>query len=580
MVDTATAADPRRSHVLTIAVEDYFQAAALRGAVTPRQWSRFERRVERNTRAALDLLEATGSRATFFVVGWIADQLPELVREIVRRGHEVASKGYHHRAIREMTPEQFREDLVRSREAIERAGGRQVLGYRIARDSFGLEDLWALDVLAQEGFAYDSSIYPRLRSLGSEGWRSTPFQHKSGDRVLWEVPLTSLHVAGLFFPFAGGAYFRQLPHGMATAVLRRWNRRREAPFVLHFHVWELDTDLPEITAAGRISTVRQHRNLREMPARLQEHLREYRFVGIAEHLGLTQGEVTVPARVPAPEVVPATTLAAHERLPVTVVVPCYNEELVLPYLSNTLEDVKRNLAGAYDLRFLFVDDGSTDETWSQLERIFGSRPDCSLWKQPRNMGVAAAIMAGIREAKTEVVCSIDCDCTYDPMQLQGMLPLLDDDVALVTASPYHPLGGVMNVPPWRLFLSRGLSRLYRRVLGQKLATFTSCFRVYRRSAMLDLELEEGGFLGVAEMIGLLSMKRARIAEQPAVLEVRMLGRSKMKIVRTIFGHLGLLARFASLRLKRRWSAPASSEAVAVEDPSVVAEAGEAKQGRR
>ena len=106
----------------------------------------------------------------------------------------------------------------------------------------------------------------------------------------------------------------------------------------------------------------------------------------------------------------------------------------------------------------------------------------------------------------------------------------------------------MNVPPWRLFLSKGLSRMYRRVLGQKLATFTSCFRVYRRSVMLDLKLDEGGFLGVAEMVGLLAMRRARVVEQPAVLEVRMLGRSKMKILRTIVGHLGLLARFSGLRL--------------------------------
>ena len=573
----ATSADQRRHHILTVAVEDYFQAAALRGTVTPRQWSRFERRVERNTRAALDLVEASGARATFFVVGWIADQMPELIQEIVRRGHEVASKGYHHRPIREMTPEQFREDLLRSREAIERASGLKVLGYRIARDSFGLEDLWALDVLAEEGFAYDSSIYPRLRSLGSESWRCTPFKHQVGEKVLWEVPLTSLHLAGVFLPFAGGAYFRQLPHGIAKAVLRRWNRTREAPFVLHFHVWELDSDLPEITAAGRISTVRQHRNLRQMPARLQEHLREYRFVGIAEHLGLEPVPVTVPARLPVTEA--DVPLATQDRLPVTVVVPCFNEELVLPYLSNTLEDVKRNLVGIYDLRFLFVDDGSTDETWSQLERIFGSRPDCSLWKQPRNMGVAAAIMAGIREAKTEVVCSIDCDCTYDPMQLGGMLPLLTEDVALVTASPYHPLGGVMNVPPWRLFLSRGLSRLYRRVLGQKLATFTSCFRVYRRSSMVSLQLEQSGFLGVAEMIGLLSMRRAQIAEQPAVLEVRMLGRSKMKIVRTILGHLGLLARFASLRLKRRWEAPPSPASASAEQPHVVGTI-DAKQGRR
>lgn len=538
-------------HILSIAVEDYFQAAALSGVVNPRQWSRFEKRVEQNTLATLALLDQCQSRATFFVVGWIADEMPDLVRELVRRGHEVASKGYQHRALREMTPAEFREDLLRSREVIERAAGRRVLGYRIARDHFGLEDLWALDVLAEAGFAYDSSVYPRLRSLRGEAWRRFPFPHQAHGRTLWEVPLTSLRFAGLSIPFGGGNYFRQLPHEVARAVLRRWDAEVQAPLVLHFHVWEFDPHLPDITAAGRFTHLRQHRNLGKMPGRLVDHLRTYRFGGIADWLGLAPEVLPErpPAAAPAHRPVPVAA-PPGQRTPVTVVVPCYNEELVLPYLSNALENVEQDLRRSYDVRFVFVDDGSTDETWGQLGRIFGPRADCTLVKQPRNAGVAAAIMTGIRTASTEVVCSIDCDCTYDPHQLLGMIPLLQDGVDMATASPYHPLGGVMNVPGWRLLLSKGLSRLYRLVLGQQLATFTSCFRVYRRSAFVGLQLREGGFLGVAEMVGLLALQRSRIAEYPALLEVRMLGRSKMRIVRTILGHLRLLARFAVLRLRR------------------------------
>ncbi len=563
-VAPAAGAGEARSHVVTVALEDYFQAAALGGVVQPRQWSRFEKRVERNTRTTLDLLASAGAKATFFVQGWIADEMPELVAELVHRGHEVASKGYQHRFIREMDRGEFREDVIRAREAIERACGRKVLGYRIARGSFALEDLWALDVLSEEGLAYDSSIYPRLRSLGSEGWRRFPFQHRSGDRQLWEVPLSSLSLAGLSIPFAGGFYFRQLPHFIAQGVLRRWTQLNQAPFVLHFHVWELDPALPQITAAGRFTQLRQHRNLEQMPERLADHLRTYRFQGIADYLGLRQeplAQAPAPLVRAVPEVVPLAP--GQERLPVTVVVPCYNEELVLPYLSNALEDLKRDLARAHDLRFVFVDDGSTDETWPQLGRIFGARPDCTLLKQPRNMGVAAAIMAGIKAAGTELVCSIDCDCTYDPHQLQDMIPLFGEGVDLVTASPYHPLGGVMNVPPWRLVLSKTLSRMYRLVLGQRLCTFTSCFRVYRRSAFVGLELREGGFLGVAEMVGILALRGSRIVEHPALLEVRMLGRSKMKILRTILGHLKLLVRFTAQRLRRGWTvkpgpAPAAS----------------------
>jgi glycosyltransferase involved in cell wall biosynthesis len=167
----------------------------------------------------------------------------------------------------------------------------------------------------------------------------------------------------------------------------------------------------------------------------------------------------------------------------------------------------------------------------------------------RNGGVAAAIQTGIRAATTEVVCSIDADCTYDPHLLAGMIPMLEDGVDLVTASPYHPEGAVRNVPEWRLSLSRGLSAMYRRLLHHKLYTYTSCFRVYRRSAAADVELTRRGFLGVMEMLGRMDLAGHGIREFPAVLEVRMIGRSKMKVLRTIAGHLGLYAELARLRVQ-------------------------------
>ena len=169
-------------------------------------------------------------------------------------------------------------------------------------------------------------------------------------------------------------------------------------------------------------------------------------------------------------------------------------------------------------------------------------------RHANNRGVAAAILTGIRKAQSDIVCSIDCDCTYDPHQLEALIPLLTDNVDMVTASPYHSEGAVRNVPGWRLFLSRTLSMLYRRVLHHRLATYTSCFRVYRRSTAEELDIREGGFLGVAEMLGRLDLDGGTIVECPAVLEVRLLGRSKMKTVRTIFGHLRLLARLSASRL--------------------------------
>jgi glycosyltransferase involved in cell wall biosynthesis len=145
-----------------------------------------------------------------------------------------------------------------------------------------------------------------------------------------------------------------------------------------------------------------------------------------------------------------------------------------------------------------------------LHNLFDSWGNCKAIHHERNLGVAAAIITGIRNAETEIVCSIDCDCTYDPHTLQEMIPKLAAGVDMVTASPYHPQGQVRNVPSWRLGLSKAASFLYRRVLRQKLYTYTSCFRVYRRSIMHDLDLRNGHFIGVAEMLGMLDLRGAEI----------------------------------------------------------------------
>jgi polysaccharide deacetylase family protein (PEP-CTERM system associated) len=539
---------PRR-HLLTVAVEDYFQAIAFRKLIQQSQWYRFERRVERNTQKALDLLDESGVKATFFTLGWVADEMPEVVRAIAARGHEVATKGYYHRTIQEMTPGEFREDLQRSREAIERASGIRVVGHRIARGHLGCEDLWALDVLADEGFVYDSSFYPRLRSTAGEPWRRFPFVHRHQDRSVQEFPLATFGWRGWLVPVAGGAYLRQLPHSLVRRAFEQWHRRYQSPFVMYFHVWELDPELPRITAASRLTRLRQYRNLERMPSLLRYYLSRYPFEPIRTHLGLAPEPAETRPAVARGTARPLELQGGEGRLPVTIVVPCFNEEKVLPYLRNTLSRVTEDLGAGYEVHFVFVDDASTDRTWEVLHETFGDLPRCQLVRHETNQGVAAGILTGLRQATTEVVCSIDCDCTYDPHQLKDMIPMLGEDVALVTASPYHPSGRVLNVPAWRLLLSKGLSALYRRVFRQKLHTYTSCFRVYRRSAVKDLEVRETGFLGVAEMLGLLDLQGRRIVEQPAVLEVRLLGHSKMKLVRTIRGHLRLLAWLVAARAR-------------------------------
>ncbi len=553
-----TVALPAKTHIITVALEDYFHGVAFANVIDRRQWSRFETRFEQNTERALELLDQFNVKGTFFVMGWVAERRPDVVREVVRRGHEIASSGYGKKSFRYFQPNEFRSDLKRARAVLEQASGERVLGYRVADRHLGARDLWALQVLAEEGYAYDSSFSPSGRSFSAEPWRRYLYSQQFGDKTFWELPLPAMDILGLLVPVAGGNYFRQLPGALVKTAVDRWHRKLSAPFVLYFRVWDLDPDQPRISSASTAAAIRHYRNPEKVPTLLKEFLNRYRFTSAATYLRLESEKVDEQATAPVQsndtrnkplEIVgKAVRTGQDHRLPITVVVPCFNEDSILPYLANTLRDMQHELEGTYDVHYVFVDDGSQDGTWPALQRLFGGRPDCRLIRQPRNTGVAAAILAGIAEAHTEVVCSIDCDCTYDPRQLRHLVSMLQPGVDLVTASPYHPAGQVLKVPRWRLALSRGASLLYRVVLNQPLHTFTSCFRVYRRSAVVGLQLREHGFLGVAELLAQMAVQGSRIVERPATLEARVLGRSKMKIVRTVAGHLRLLSRLVVLRL--------------------------------
>jgi Predicted xylanase/chitin deacetylase len=536
-----------KRHLLTVLVEDYFHVGAFENLIQQRNWSHFEARYERNTMKTLDLLDEFGSRATFFVLGWIAEKNPRIVREIVSRGHEVASRGFYHRSLKNLTDDEFREDLRRTSRVLEDAGGQKVIGYRAAEKLNYEKDSWVLDILAEEGYVYDASFLPTIRDK-----KQKRFTHQihTGGRAIWEFPYSTKNMGVGLLPISGGNYFRQIPYTLMRKAVREWHENFDAPFVFYFHVWELDPEQPRISAASSFNRIRHYRKLDKMEWVLKENLRLYDFCDAAEYLGLKE-EIRIEK--PKPETQKTTIEIRNPKSeiqnPMTVVIPCYNEEAALPYLANTLSSVEAKLAETgYSANFIFVDDKSTDRTFKKLTELFGARENVRIVRHETNQGVAAGIMTGLREARTEIVCSMDCDCTYDPHELAQMLPLLCEGVDMVTASPYHKKGGVRNVPEWRLFLSKGASWLYRRVLRSKLATYTSCFRVYRRSSVVDLPLQEKGFLGVAEMLGRLDLRGGRIVEYPAQLEVRLFGFSKMKTARTIFGHLKLLSRLTRERM--------------------------------
>ena len=542
----------QKRHILTVLLEDYFQVGAFDRLIREQNWSRFEPRYVQNTLKALDMLDKHNAKATFFVLGWIAEQSPDLIQEIVRRGHEIASRGYNHCPVSRMSPAEFRADVLRTRDILEKAAGQKIIGHRAAEKLNYKSDLWTLEVLAQENFEYDASFLPTYGAIKNARFRRFAHEHRGENRTIWELPYSTKRVGNFLLPISGGNYFRQIPYTVLRRAVEDWHVTAGAPFIMYFHVWELDAEQPRINAASTYNRIRHYRKLDKIEWILNENLNRYEFTSASDFLKLSVIQENLQRRVAESQTEIIEINSAIQRFggeqieKVSIVIPCYNEENTLPYLANTLRSLEKTLEN-YELKFLFVDDKSKDGTLDKLQQLFGAKSNARILQHAENKGVAAAIMTGIRSAETEIVCSIDADCTYDPHELANMIPLLREDVAMVTASPYHPNGGVRNVPAWRLSLSKGASWLYRKTLRQNLHTFTSCFRVYRKSAVAEIELKRNGFLGVAELFGKLVLRGEKIVEHPAVLEVRLFGFSKMKTARTIVGHIQLLSRLAILR---------------------------------
>ena len=538
----------KNRHLLTVLVEDYFHVGAFENLIQQRNWSNFEPRYEQNALKTLDLLDEFNTKATFFVLGWIAEQNPTLVKEIASRGHEIASRGFYHRSLSQLTTEEIREDLRRTNRVLESASNQKIIGYRSAEKLSYEKDERIFGILAAEEFAYDASFMPSRKTEKSK--RFAHQIHKLG-KAIWEFPYSTRNLGLGLFPISGGNYFRQIPYTLMRHAVRDWTKRYEEPFIFYFHIWELDPEQPRISAATKYNSIRHYRKLDKMEWILKENLELYEFCDVAEYLGLKESlkikKEEVKAQIPVAKITSPKSL--EPQTPISIVIPCYNEVDTLDYLANILKSVESKLSEqGYKPNFIFIDDKSTDKTFEKLHQLFGERENVKIVQHEQNLGVAAGILTGINAATTEIVCSMDCDCTYDPHQLVDMVPLLTEEVDMVTASQYHRNGAVRNVPKWRLLFSKGASFCYRRVLTTKLATYTSCFRVYRRSAMVDLNVEDGGFLGVTEMLGRLDLKGGRIIEHPAVLETRLFGESKMNTARTTIDHLGLIFRLSSQRI--------------------------------
>lgn len=285
-------------HFFTVDVEEYFHVSAFEPYVQPADWDRLPSRVVASTQRLLDLLEAHGATGTFFTLGWVARRHPALVREIVARGHEVASHGHRHQRVTTLAPAAFRADLLEARDALEQAGGAAVLGYRAPSFSIVPGREWALEILVETGHRYDSSLFPiRRRGYGYAGAPTDPHIRETPAGSLLELPPATTTILGRRLPAAGGGWLRQLPLALIQRAFREAGARG-TPGMFYIHPWEVDPDQPRLDVPALVR-LRHYRGLAATLGRIARLCAEFPFSAVAPHLDalLARGAAAPPPLV-------------------------------------------------------------------------------------------------------------------------------------------------------------------------------------------------------------------------------------------------------------------------------------------
>jgi polysaccharide deacetylase family protein (PEP-CTERM system associated) len=284
------------AHHFTIDLEEYFQVSAFESCVARCDWERFESRVGAEVARLLDLLARHEARATFFVLGWVAERHAELIRNIAGAGHEIASHGWDHVRVTHQTPLQFRESIRRTKSVLEEITGAPVLGFRAPSFSIVPGGEWALDILIEEGYRYDSSLFP-VRRPGYGYPKGLPHPHwldRPAGRLA-EIPPTTLRWCGLRLPAAGGAYFRLLPYGVVRAALQQCERVG-VPGTFYIHPWEIDPAQPRLDVSW-LTRLRHYGGLGRTAGRLERLLAEFRFTAVRDTVaGFGERAVAVALR--------------------------------------------------------------------------------------------------------------------------------------------------------------------------------------------------------------------------------------------------------------------------------------------
>ena len=262
------------TNAITIDVEDYFQVSAFENNIDRADWDSLEHRVVNNVERILALLDEHQVKATFFVLGWVAERYPELVKSIINNGHELASHGYGHQRVTQLTRDEFRDDLLRAKGILEDISGTAIQGYRAPSYSIGKSNIWALDVLAQTGHVYSSSIYPIQHDL--YGFPQAPrFTFKESNTGMIEIPISTLKIMNRLFPAGGGGFFRFYPYSITRWAINHVNKLDKQPTIFYFHPWEIDPGQPRQHQASAKSRFRHYLNLSKTESRLHRLMQDF-----------------------------------------------------------------------------------------------------------------------------------------------------------------------------------------------------------------------------------------------------------------------------------------------------------------
>lgn len=263
------------SNALTIDVEDYFQVSAFSNIINKKNWDEKECRIEKNIDNIISILDLKKIKATFFTLGWIAERYPSMIKKILMEGHELASHGYAHEKVSEISKSDFYQDVTRAKGILEDIGGKQINGYRAPSFSIAEKNFWAMEILSETGHRYSSSIYPvKHDHYGSPNAPRFPYKVFS---ELLEVPPTTVKLFGRNFPASGGGYFRLLPYSISKKMLDHVNSSENKPVVFYFHPWEIDIHQPRISNLSIKTRFRHYKNIEKMEEKIKKLVEDFHW---------------------------------------------------------------------------------------------------------------------------------------------------------------------------------------------------------------------------------------------------------------------------------------------------------------